>query len=248
LIGCLIVVEGVEVSGEYSVLIIGAAVVLLPKAHEPARYKDLIESMLLAQLAANKKLEKTADIDWYNAYMELLDNYWLRHSRARRDWTVGKEISGSVGDWVVAAMCSEAVDNGGAVSLALQQLTGLSGTEPAMDLLRRHMQKISPAQSADGAACAKAVRLLVAVANTPTSVTSVYLELQTGQVLGSNPLAEQFQAGEVHGSVCMRYAAACLSETLYASVREAIALKIKDRLEDNVALLTLADEVIVAAD
>ncbi|WP_429511213.1 hypothetical protein [Pseudomonas sp. BT76 TE3572] len=68
------------------------------------------------------------------------------------------------------------------------------------------------------------------------------MELKTDQGLDSNPLAQRYQAKDIRGSVCMRYAGANLSETLYSPVRDAIALKVKDRLEDNVAMLTLTDE------
>jgi hypothetical protein len=232
-----------DMNDEYSVLIVGGAVVLVPVTEELAPYDDLIECLLLAQLAANKKIEKTAEIDWYGAYVQLLDNYWLRHSRARRQWSIEKDNVESLGDWVLTAMFSDAVDNSGAASVALRRLAGLSGTEPAMGLLRRHIQKsILASESGDGLASATSVRLLVVVANTPTSLTSVYLELATDRVLGGNPLAELFQAEDVRGDVCMRYAGAYLSETLYAPARAAVALKIRDRLKDNVVRLTLPDE------
>ncbi|WP_025111768.1 hypothetical protein [Pseudomonas sp. H1h] len=231
---------------EYSVLIVGVAVVVIPSADDSKHYKDLINSMLLAQLAANKKIEKTPSVNWYDVYVGFLDNYWLRHSRARQDLFIAHDNIESVADWTVAALFKGTAADKSAAALVLRRLTLLSGTEPALVLLRQHVQKVSPPEPDETLASARAVRLLVAVANSPTSVTSVYLELETDRILGCNPLAELFQAGEVRGSVCMRYAAASLSETLYAPVREAIALKIRDRLDDNVAMLTLPDEERVA--
>lgn len=87
---------------KYSVLIVAGAVVLIPPADKPERYQDLINSLLLAQLAANKKLEKDPGIGWYDVYMEFLDKYWLRHFRARLDLSVAQGNSVSVVDWVVA--------------------------------------------------------------------------------------------------------------------------------------------------
>lgn len=229
-------------SGEYSVLIVGAAIVLVPSVDEPTRYKDLIDSVLLAQLAANKKIEKAADLDWYNAYVEFLDDYWLRHSRTRQEWPVARDGVESVGDWIIASMFKNAEDKRGAAAATLQRLTRLSGAEPAMGLLRGHMQKISTGEPGGVLAPAMAVRLLVIVAYTPTSITSVYMELKTNQALDSNPLAQRYQADDVRGSVCLRYAGAYLSERLYGPVRDAIALKVRDRLEDNTAMLTLTDE------
>ncbi|KJZ64985.1 hypothetical protein [Pseudomonas fluorescens] len=229
-------------SCEYSVLIVGACVVIIPAADGATQYKDLVDSVLLAQLIANKKIEKAPDIDWYNAYVEFLDDYWLRHSRARQEWPVAQDSVECVGDWVIASLFKDAVNKRGAAAATLQRLTRLSGTEPAIELLRGHMQRISTGEPGDVLSPAMAVRLLVVVAYTPTSVTSVYMDLKTDQGLDSNPLAQRYQAKDVRGNVCMRYADANLSETLYGPVRDAIALKVKDRLEDNVAMLTLTDE------
>ena len=229
-------------SDEYSLLVVGAGVLLVPAAHELSRYSDLIDSLLLAQLVANKKIEKEPHIDWYNAYVEFLDDYWLRYSRARQEWPVAQDSVECVGDWVISSMFKDAVNKRGAAAATLQRLTRLSGTEPAMGVLRGHMQKISTGEPGDVLSPAMAVRLLVVVAYTPTSITSVYMNLKTDQVLDSNPLAQRYQAKDVRGSVCMRYADANLSETLYGPVRDAIALKVKDRFEDNVAMLILTDE------
>jgi hypothetical protein len=229
-------------SFEYSVLIVGACVVIIPAADGATQYKDLVDSVLLAQLIANKKIEKAPDVDWYNAYVEFLDDYWLRHTRARQEWPVAQDSVESVSDWVIAAISQDAVDKGSATAATLQRLARLSGNEPAMGLLRGHMQKISTDESGDVLAPAKAVRLLVVIAQTPTSVASVYIELKTRQIISANPLAQRHLAEDVQGSVCMRYAGANLSGTLYGPVRDAIALKVKDRLEDSVAMLTLTDE------
>jgi hypothetical protein len=246
------IVEGVDMSCEYSVLIVGACVVIIPAADGSAHYKDLVDSVLLAQLIANKKIEKAPDLDWYNAYVEFLDDYWLRRTRARQEWLITQDSVESVSDWVIAAISLGAVDKGGATAATVQRLARLSGNEPAMGLLRDHMQKISTDESGDVLAPAKAVRLLVVIAQTPTSLTSVYIELKTRQIISANPLAQRHLAEDVQGSVCMRYASADLSGILYGPVRDAIALKISDRYQDNVAMLTLTDDAstmeICAAD
>jgi hypothetical protein len=228
-------------SCEYSVLIVGACVVIIPAADGVTQYKDLVDSVLLAQLIANKKIEKAPDIDWYNAYVEFLDDYWLRRTRARQEWPVAQDSVESVSDWVIAAISKDAVDKGGATAATMQRLARLSGNEPAMGLLRGHMQKISTDESGDVLAPAKAVRLLVVIAQTPTSVASVYLEFKTRQEISPNPLAQLFQAEDVQGTVSMRYAQAFLSETLYGPARDAIALKIREKLKGNVAMLSLTD-------
>ncbi|MGE8147728.1 hypothetical protein ACQKP7_21430 [Pseudomonas frederiksbergensis] len=240
ILAAFFVVEEVDMSGKYAVLVVGVGIVLIPAVNESTRYKDLIESLLLAQLVANKKIEKVADGDWYNSYVEFLDSYWLRHSKSRMDLPVAQDSVESVGDWLSTAMSNAAADKSGNAAATLQRLTGLSGTEPALSLLRSHMQKVSPNEPL---APAKAVRLLVVVAHTPISITSVYMEFETDKVLGANPLAQPLQAADTRGSVCMRCSGANLSETLYGPVRNAIALKVRDRIEDNVATLILPDEV-----
>lgn len=225
-------------SCECSVLIVGACVVIIPAADGATQYKDLIDSVLLAQLIANKKIEKAPEIDWYNAYVEFLDDYWLRRTRARLEWPVAQDSVESVSDWVIAAISKDTVDKGGATAATLQRLARLSGNEPAMGLLRGHMQKISTDESGV-LAPAKAMRLLVVIAQTPTSLTSVYIELKTRQIISANPLAQRHLAEDVQGSVCMRYASANLSGTLYGPVRDAIALKVKEKYQDNVAMVTL---------
>jgi hypothetical protein len=219
----------------YSVLVVGTAIVLVPAADQSAAYTDLTNSILLAQLAANKKIEKAPDIDWYDAYVEFLDNYWLRHARARQEWPVAQESSECLGDWVITAMFKDAVDKTGAAAATLHRLTCLSGTEPALGLLRGHMQRASAGELRD-------VRLLVVVAYTPTSTSSVYMQFQTDKALDSNPLAQRYRIEDVKGTVCMRYAGTILSESLYGPVRDAITLKVRDRLEDNVKVLKLKED------
>ena len=117
-------------SFEYSVLIVGACIVIIPAADGATQYKDLVDSVLLAQLIANKKIEKAPDVDWYNAYVEFLDDYWLRHTRARQEWPIAQDSVESVSDWVIAAISQDAVDKGSATAATLQRLARLSGNEP----------------------------------------------------------------------------------------------------------------------
>lgn len=105
---------------KYSVLIVAGAVVLIPPADKPERYQDLINSLLLAQLAANKKLEKNPGIGWYDVYMEFLDKYWLRHFRARLDLSVAQGNSVSIVDWVVAPEFEDAVEQCGVANAVMR--------------------------------------------------------------------------------------------------------------------------------
>ncbi|MEN5046369.1 hypothetical protein [Pseudomonas koreensis] len=239
----LLFLGGDYMNCKYSVLIVAGALVLIPPADKPERYQDLINSLLLAQLAANKKLEKNPGIGWYDVYMEFLDKYWLRHFRARLDLSVAQGNSVSIVDWVVAPEFEDAVEQCGVANAVMRRLAALSSSEPAIGLLRGYMQKSASDESTDQSDVAMTVRLLAVEAHSPMSMSSVYIEFETGRLLADNPLAELFQAEDIRGSVCRRSASAKLSEALYGPVRSAIALKVQDRLEANVALLRLTEDV-----
>ena len=157
-------------SCDYLILIVAGAVVLVPAADKPERYQDLINSLLLAQLAANKQLEKTPDIGWYDVYMEFLDKYWLRYFRARVDLSVTQGDSASVVDWVVAPEFGEAVEQRVVANAVMRRLAALPDSEPALGLLRGYMQKSASDASRDHSDVSRTVRLLAVVANSPLSM------------------------------------------------------------------------------
>ena len=225
----------------YLVSVIGAAIVIAPESDELAVHHDLLHSVFLAQLVANKQIEKDPGADWYNAYVKVLDDFWLRQTKAREERLITENGGESAIEWVAAAMSKGAPDEGHATAATLARVANVSGTEPAMSLLRSHVQKTSAGESTEIPAPARVVRLLVILARTPTSFTSVYLEFKTRQEISPNPLAQLFQAEDVQGTVSMRYARAFLSETLYGPARDAIALKIREKLKGNVAMLSLTD-------
>ncbi|WP_223515155.1 hypothetical protein [Pseudomonas sp. GL-B-19] len=228
-------------SCDYLVSVVGAAVVIVPESDGWVAHDDLVNSVLLAQLVANKEMEKKPEINWYNAYVKVLDDFWLRQTKAQEERLITENCGESAIEWVVAAMSKGAPDEGQATAATLARVASVSGTEPAMSLLRSHVQKTSADESTEVPAPARNVRLLVILARTPTSVTSVYLEFKTRQEISLNPLAQLFQAENVQGTVSMRYARVNLSETLYGPARDAIAWKVRERLKGNVALLSLTD-------
>lgn len=222
---------------EYSVVVVGACVMLLPSADNTADYDDLINSVLLSQLAASQKVKKTPSIDWFDAYLKLMDNYWLRYSRMRQDWFVNDGDVESIGEWINGAISNNEKEYAAAAVTTLQQLAQLSGAEPVMALLRAHMQ--TPATEPDKALAAdETIRLLVIVASTPTCISSVFVQLKTHVPVEPNPFDQRFEAQDVQGSVSLRYAKASLSETLYKPVREAIASKVADKHEPHVLKMT----------
>lgn len=229
-------------SCDCSVAVVGAAIMIVPVSDGLAGHDDLVNSVFLAQLVANKQVEKDPGADWYNAYVSVLDDFWLRHTKAREERLVTQHSGESALEWIAAAIAKGSSDDGQVVAATLAQVAKVSGTEPAMSLLRRYLQKESAEESTEVTAPPKAVRLLVILARTPTSVTSVYLEFKTPLEISPNPLAQLYRAGDVRGTVSMRYARANLSEVLYGPAREAVAFKIREKLEGQVAMLSLTDD------
>ncbi|MCP1441875.1 hypothetical protein J3D54_001007 [Pseudomonas sp. GGS8] len=229
-------------SCDYSVAVVGAAIVIVPVSDGLAGHDDLVNSVFLAQLVANKQVEKDPTADWYNVYVNVLDDFWLRQIKAREERLITEHSGESAIDWVAAAMAKGAPGEGRVAAATLARVASVSGTEPAMNLLRSHMQKASADESTEVTAPPKVVRLLVILARTPTSVTSVYLEFRTPLEISPNPLAQLYRAEDVQGTVSMRYARANLSEVLYGPAREAVAFKIREKLEGQVAMQSLTDD------
>lgn len=228
---------------DYSVLIVGAAVLMVPESKDLTTYDDVVNTVLYAQLAANKKTELEPDVSWYDTYMKVLEGIWMWRGKAREDLKLSPESVESAVQWAAAAMSKVGADEGRVTAEALSQIVNESDINPAINLLRSHMQKASEEQSTEVPAPAMDVRLLVIVAPTPTSFSSVCIEVKTHQLLSFNPLAHLYWGEDVQGIISRRYARANLSETVYAPVRDQIALKVKDRIETNVAMLTLHNDV-----
>ncbi|MHC8392596.1 hypothetical protein ACYZT8_02840 [Pseudomonas sp. LB3P93] len=227
---------------DYSVVVVGGAIVIVPVSDGLAAHDDLVNSVFLAQLVANKQVEKDSAADWYNAYVAVLDDFWLRHTKVREEKLITRHSGESAIDWVTAAMATGASDDGRVAAAILARVVNVSGTEPAMSLLCSHMQKACVDESTEVTAPPKVMRLLVILARTPTSMTSVYLEFNTPLEISPNPLAQLYRAEDVQGVVSLRYARANLSEVLYGPARAAVAFKIREKLEGQVAVLSLTED------
>lgn len=219
----------------YTLFAVGNAVIALSKAEGVAAYDDLINSNLLAQLVANKKIENQTVENWYDAYMAVMDDFWMRSLKFRQDLRPDAGRTASPLEWAVAVMENNGVrEEDQTVDGLLAYVARLPCSALRVGSLPDIVQEPCDVETP---APLKAVRLLAILAQGPTSITSVYLDLQTRQALTPNPWSQRFKAEEVHGLVCVRYARANLSETLYALSRDAIALKVRDRLTDNVSML-----------
>ncbi|MHC8324679.1 hypothetical protein [Pseudomonas sp. LB1P83] len=228
---------------DYSVLVVGAAVLIVPESDDLTPYDGVVNTVLYAQLAANKKTELEPLVSWYDTYIKVLGGTWLLPVKVRDDLNLPPESVESAVQWAAAAMSRLGADEGHVTADVLSRIVNESDiNNPATNLLRSHMQKVSADQSTEVQVPAMDVRLLVIVAPTPNSFSSVCIELQTNQLLSSNPLAHLYWGEDVQGLISRRYVRADLSDAGYASVGDQIALKVKDRMETNVALLTLHDD------
>ncbi|MFZ3280055.1 hypothetical protein [Pseudomonas sp.] len=226
---------------DYSVLIVGAAIVLVPESEDLAAYDDVVNSVLLAQLVANKQAAKDPQINWYDVYAHVLDDFWLRYIKAREDQYLSPGSDSSMLQSLVAVMSRMGVEQGQLTAQTLSRLAGISPVHPAINLLRTHMHRPTTAPMSAEAAAVNTRHLLVMVAATPASFSSVYLSFETEQDLSPNPLTFLHQAENGHGLLTLRYAQANLSELLYDLARETVSGKVKDRIAANVALLAQDD-------
>ncbi|MFJ7314175.1 hypothetical protein ACIQVE_15685 [Pseudomonas sp. NPDC098747] len=236
---------------EYVTMVVGNSIVLLPEADGVAAYDDLVNSIFLAQLVANKKIEKSPEVIWYDAYVEVLDAYWLRPRKANQTWEFSHNAEELTPDVFTAMLTNGALGEAHTTAAVLARIAKLSGEEPALQLLRSRMQasvEPEPQPQPQPQPCAvpaslTAVRLLVIVAKSPSSITSAYVEFKTRHVLSPNPFQRSYPSDDLQGLVHVHHARANLSETLHGPARDAIALKVRDRLAGNVATLILPKEV-----
>lgn len=225
---------------EYSVFVNAAAIVLLPSNPVESATNDLMNSVLLAQLVANKRAEATSAVDWYETYVGVLGDFWLTSARSRQDIQPGKDDTASPLEWIAAVLASSTEDEARLVTALLKGVARLSDSLPAMGLLRKHVQKESDDEPAEISLQSKPVRLVVIVAQDNASMTSVCLQFKTRQMLDPNPWGQRFHVEDMEGCVSAHFFHAHLSETLYAPAREAVARKVEGVLSDNIVDITEA--------
>jgi hypothetical protein len=217
----------------YNLLTVGNAVVALSNVEKISAYDDVVHSCLLAQLVANKKIESVKVESWYGTYVAVLDDFWIRNLKFRQDFSLNGLNASSALEWASAAMA-----NSGSEDHALGRFLAYAAQLPCyVPAIQIWPGQRCEEEMQEPCSPLKVVRLLAIVGQSPTSISSIYLEFKTRQELARNPWSQRFEVDEVEGQVCVRYARANLSETLYALSRQAIARKLGDRLADNVALL-----------
>lgn len=232
-------------SEECSVFINGGAIVFVPPAYGESVTSDLMNSILFAQLVANKRVVKKPLASWSAEYVGVLDDFWVRSVREKQDFLLEMNSITAPFEWAVKAMANGCEDDVRSVGAFVEWIARLPCSSRAMKVLRRHVQQAPTGDVTRFPDTATAVRLLVILAQTPAAMSCLCLEFKTRQTLKGNPWTQRFQAEDMDGHVSARYFRATLSETLYKLYREAIALKLKDRFSGSV--MSLAETVDVSA-
>ncbi|MFU2329254.1 hypothetical protein [Pseudomonas sp. NFX98] len=230
-------------SKECSVFVNGAAIVLVSTGYGGAKEKDLMNSILFAQLVANKRVIKNSATNWSTEYLGVLGDFWVRNFKVRHDISLEKNQLAAPVEWAAMAMANSDEGEVRALAESLEWIARLPCSSPELNMLRSKAQPASVGDEMLDPASLKAVRLLVILAQNPPSMTCLCLEFKTRKALEGNPWTQHFRAEDVDGPVSARYFRATLSETLYELYRNAIALKVRDRLSDNVVSLAKAVDI-----
>lgn len=226
------------------VLTVGAGIVIIPGDEPLDNYADLLDSILLAQLVANKKSEKMSSVNWYDTYVSVLDDFWLRQQKSHQTWQHSGALDESALAFFNAALVNDALPETRVTATVLGKMAQMSADGPAIQRLRSFMKVPVAIEPDSTSASSHAVHLLVAVASSPTSFTSMFVEFETRRDLGRNPFQQTYQPEDIHGLVHVRHARATLAEMRYSEAREAIARKIRDKRADSVAVLCLPEEML----
>lgn len=217
-----------------SVFTVAAAIVFVPVDYEESAADDLKNSILFAQLVANKRFLKKPKAYWFVDYAGVLDDFWVRTVKYRQDITLEKNSSTTPIQWASQLMAHGSDDEVLPLAAFSEWVARLPATSPEVNLLRSQVQEVNVGEERLASATAKTTHLLVILAQKPASMICLCLEFKTRQTVEGNPWTQHFQADLMDGHVSARYFRARLSETLYALYRDAIAAKIKERVSGNV--------------
>ncbi|MGX9569704.1 MULTISPECIES: hypothetical protein [Pseudomonas] len=221
---------------QYSVFINAGAVVLLANDMLEQERRDVLSSVLFAQLVANKKYPALSQPgEWYGAYREVLQNGWLQRAVAWDRFTLNASEKCNIIAWVekqLEAHVDRTIVTD--VTRLLNRVAQLSCTLPAIDLLREHVQ--GPRQPEPAKTTVERgyrVRLQVILAQPGPVLNSVCVDFEAGQVT-SNPLGALFSTDQVLGNIQLRCFQANLSDALYAPLRDAIVKKLGGKATENI--------------
>ncbi|BBP61702.1 hypothetical protein [Pseudomonas sp. St316] len=215
-------------SDHCSVFINAGAVVLLSADMLEQEKCDVMNSVLFAQLVADKKYPALASSgEWYGAYREVLQNGWLQKAVMWDNFTLDTPSKYAMMSWVEKRMAAY-VDQTKVTEFTrlLNRVAQLPCSLPAIERLRERVQGPRSPEPCR-------VRLQVILAQRGPVLNSVCVEFEAGHITG-NPLGPLFSTDPVPGTIQLRCFQASLSDALYAPVRDAIIKKLGDRATQNI--------------
>ncbi|MBO1539302.1 hypothetical protein [Pseudomonas sp. OA65] len=221
----------------YSVLVNAGIVVVLSQDMAEQETRDVLQSLLFAQLVANKKYPGYALAPkWYDEYREVLKNAWLQKTVTWNNFSVDGTCYLNAAHWLGRCL-GESVDRTTTdnVTVLLNRVAKLPGTLPAMEQLRGHTYKRrdSALPHVNDESTGR-VNLQVVLAQPGPLLSSAYLSYETSQTDLSNPLEQCLSVANVVGNVQSRCFQAGLSNELYEPLRGAIVQKLGDRPAEHI--------------
>lgn len=229
----------------YSASVSAGAVVLFPEGMPGQQREDVLYSVLLAQLVANKRFLNVADSSgWHDTYLEVLKDSWLSTWDEWDSFSPEKHSQFTILEWVHNALkkclSDQLVSD---AACAVTNVAQLPGTVPAIQLLCEHTQAsiVSETKSPSDAPVYR-LRLLIIVTQAGPLLNSVYVEFKTTQPIELNPLAQVFCSDKLVGNVASNIFQANLSAELHASRRGPIIKKLGDHARKKIAAVTHLDE------
>ena len=222
---------------QYSVFVNAGAIVLLSRALEEQEQQDVLHSLLLAQLVANKKYPGfTLGDGWYETCQGVLKDSWLQRAVAWDSFGVDADSKRAMLKWVE----SQPQEPSDCMTIAnvvgvINDIARLPCTHPAVECLREKTLRHRIAELPDGSEVAETnVRLQIIVVEPGAVMNSLFVEFKTAGEASGHPLHPLFSSDKVSGNIQLRWFQANLSSVLYASIRDAIARKLGDNAAKNI--------------
>ncbi|HJR29870.1 MAG TPA: hypothetical protein VJ889_14260 [Pseudomonas sp.] len=222
---------------QYSVFINAGAVVLLSSTLLEQEKHDVLNSVLFAQLVANKKFPTSVPAGkWYETYLGVLKDTWLQRAVAWESFALGSESKCTMVDWVEQRLEEPLGHTMAArVECVLNNIAQLPCTHPAIELLRE--QTFRP-KNVDASEATEAVysnvRLEIIVVQQGPLMNSLLVEFETTAQILTHLFGHIFSCDDVVGNIKLRWFQASLSNALYAPVRDAVVTKLADKAAKNI--------------
>lgn len=229
----------------YSASVSAGAVVLFPEGMLGQHREDILSSVLLAQLVANKRFSNVDDPGgWHDTYLEVLKDSWLRMWDDWDSFSPEKHSKFTILEWVLNALKKSLPERlVSEAACAVTNVAQLPGTVPAIQLLREHIQVSIVSETGNPADVpVYRLRLLIVVTQNGPSLNSVYIEFKTTQPIELNPLAQVFCSGKLVNNVTLNIFQARLSAELHESRRGPIMQKLGDHRIKKIAAVAHLDQ------